>query len=107
MPRFERGVPGSTPGRGSRQSRRPAAAHPHDMGKIGGSNPPGTNWKGLRTKDEGQRTRLFCLLYLVLSPFRTGVCSWESRWPPKSPYRVRILALLLADVARTAQAPAS
>ena len=35
-----------------------------------------------------------------------GVCSWESKLPPKQPHRVRILALLLtAGVARHRKAP--
>ena len=34
----------------------------------------------------------------------TGVCSWESKWFPKPPYGVQILALLLiADVAERAR----
>jgi hypothetical protein len=37
----------------------------------------------------------------------SGVCSWESVRSPKPPDRVRILALLLADVARTRKAPVS
>ena len=35
-----------------------------------------------------------------------GVCSWESRQPPKLPHGVRLLALVLdADVARRSKAP--
>jgi hypothetical protein len=41
MPRFERGVPGSNPGRGAGPVVQ-RAGRSRDMGKIAGSNPPGT-----------------------------------------------------------------
>ena len=43
IPRFERGVPGSNPGRGTIASPVvQRAGHSRDMGKIAGSNPAGT-----------------------------------------------------------------
>ncbi len=42
IPRFERGVPGLNPGRGAGSPVVQQAGHPHDMGKIAGSNPAGT-----------------------------------------------------------------
>ena len=42
IPRFERGVPGSNPGRGIRSPVVQRAGHSRDMGKIAGSNPAGT-----------------------------------------------------------------
>ena len=42
MPRFERGVPGSNPGRGAYSPVVQRVGRSHDMGKIAGSNPAGT-----------------------------------------------------------------
>jgi hypothetical protein len=42
IPRFERGVPGSNPGRGADSPVVQRAGHSRDMGKIAGSNPAGT-----------------------------------------------------------------
>ena len=42
IPRFERGVPGSNPGRGIRSPVVQRAGRSRDMRKIAGSNPAGT-----------------------------------------------------------------
>ena len=42
IPRFERGVPGSNPGRGTDSPVVQPAGHSRDMGKFAGSNPAGT-----------------------------------------------------------------
>jgi hypothetical protein len=42
IPRFERGVPGSNPGRGAYSPVVQQVGHSRDMGKIAGSNPAGT-----------------------------------------------------------------
>ena len=47
IPRFERGVPGSNPGRGADSPVVQRAGHSPDMGKIAGSNPAGTTDDGV------------------------------------------------------------
>src|SRR5947208_13102476 len=59
MPRFERGVPGSTPGRGTDS---PVVEWPRrlpDTEEIGGSIPPGTTGQTRDTRHETEASRVF------------------------------------------------
>ena len=96
MARFERAGPGSTPGRGtSVLSTEYSVRSQLDVGVCGVT----VCMRDCEPRGAGFDSR-------QIPDWSTGVCSWESKLPPKQPHRVRILALLLhAGVARHRKAP--